>query len=115
MTPGLASWRRRTDVPLLILAIGSLPILALEFIREDLTHLDQDFITVVNVFVLVAFGVDYLVELSVARNRASYVRHEWTSALIVITQALAVIPGLAGFGFLRVLRAARVFTLPLSP
>ena len=60
MTPGLASWRRRTDTPLLVIAIGSLPILALEFIRADLTTLDRTFIQVVNFVVLVAFAVDYL-------------------------------------------------------
>jgi voltage-gated potassium channel len=67
----------------------------------------------VNVFVLVAFAVDYVVELSLASKRVSYVRHEWTSALIVVTQAFAVIPGLAGFGFLRVLRAGRVFRVAI--
>jgi voltage-gated potassium channel len=111
MTPRLAQWRRVTDLPFLILAIGSLPILGLEFIIDDLARTDQIFVTTVNVLVLIAFAVDYIVELSVATNRASYVRHEWTSALIVLTQALAVIPGLAGFGVLRVLRAGRVFRI----
>jgi voltage-gated potassium channel len=97
----------------LILAIGSLPILALEFISDDLPRTDQIFITTVNVLVLVAFAVDYVVELSFAADRSSYVRHEWTSALIVVTQALAVIPGLAGFGVLRVLRAGRVLRVAI--
>jgi voltage-gated potassium channel len=105
MTHGLAAWRRWTDVPLLILAIGSLPILALELMRDDLVELDRTFLDVMNLVVLVAFAVDYLVELSLVENRRSYVRHEWTSALIVVTQALAVIPGLSGFGVLRVMRA----------
>src|SRR6478672_7107627 len=107
MTPGLATWRRRTDAPLLVIAIGSLPILALEFIRADLVSLDRTFIQVVNVVVLVAFAVDYFAELSLARNRRSFVRHEWTSALLVLTQLVAVIPSLAAFGFLRALRAGR--------
>jgi voltage-gated potassium channel len=113
MTPRLATWRRVTDLPLLILAIGSLPILALEFIGDDLSQLDQDFITIVNLLVLVAFAVDYVVELCVAGNRSVFVRSEWTSALIVVTQALAVIPGLSGFGFLRVLRAGRLLRLAI--
>jgi voltage-gated potassium channel len=113
MTVRLAKWRRVTDLPLLILAIGSLPILALEFISDDLSQLDQDFITVVNVIVLVAFAGDYVVELSFAGKRASFVRHEWTSALIVVTQALAVIPGLSAFGFLRVLRAGRALRVAI--
>jgi voltage-gated potassium channel len=108
MTPGLAKWRRATDLPLLILAIGSLPILALEFISDDLQRSDQIFITTMNVIVLIAFAVDYFVELSLAVNRRSYVRHEWTSALIVVTQALAIIPGLSSFGVLRIMRAGRI-------
>jgi hypothetical protein len=40
ITPALAKWRRVTDVPFLILAIGSLPILALEFISDGLTRTD---------------------------------------------------------------------------
>lgn len=113
MTPGLERWRRLTDVPLLILAIGSLPILALELVGDDLSQLDQDFIFVVNIFVLVAFAIDYFVELSLAGKRSSFVRHEWTSALIVITQALAVLPGLSSFGFLRVLRAGRALRVAI--
>jgi hypothetical protein len=35
VTPRLAAWRRRTDAPLLILAIGSLPLLLLEVTRAD--------------------------------------------------------------------------------
>ncbi|HEX5588597.1 MAG TPA: potassium channel family protein [Acidimicrobiia bacterium] len=108
MTPRLAAWRKWTDLPLLILAIGSLPLLLLELIRDDLIVLDREFLDIANLVVLVAFATDYFVELLVCANRRSYVRHEWTSALIVVTQALAVIPALSAFGVLRVLRAGRV-------
>src|SRR5829696_4262580 len=113
MTPRLTMWRRMTDVPLLILAIGSLPILALELVGDDLLRLDRDFVWVVNIVVLVAFAVDYLVELTLARRRSSFVRREWTSALIVITQALAILPGLSGFGVPRVLRAGPVLRVAI--
>jgi voltage-gated potassium channel len=105
MTPALARWRHWTDIPLLILAIGSLPILALEIMRDDLIELDRTFLDVLNVVVLVAFALDYVAELLLASDRRSYVRREWTSALIVVTQALALVPYLAGLGVLRVLRA----------
>jgi len=95
MTPALARWRRATDAPLLILAIGSLPILALELIRDDLIGLDRTFLAVMNILVLVAFAIDYVVELALAGKRGSFVRHEWASAVIVVTQALAVIPALS--------------------
>jgi voltage-gated potassium channel len=107
MTPALARWRRWTDIPLLVLAIGSLPILALELASDDLVDIDRVFLEVINIVVLVAFALDYVVELVLSRDRRAYAHHEWTSALIVITQALAVIPALAPFGFVRVFRAGR--------
>ena len=105
----LQTWRRRTDAPLLALAIGSLPLLLLEIDRSDLTTGDRAFLDVMNVIVLIAFAVDYLVELSVASDRMVYVRREWTSAVIVLAQAAALLPALSVLGALRVLRAARVW------
>ena len=49
MTPALERWRRLTDAPLLILAIGSLPPLLLELARHDLARGDRLFLDVVNV------------------------------------------------------------------
>ncbi|MEY2568541.1 MAG: voltage-gated potassium channel [Actinomycetota bacterium] len=109
MTPGLQRWRSGTDAPLLVLAVGSLPILLLEFARHDLTRADRIFMDAVNLIVLVAFAVDYVVELLLARPRNLYVRSEWTSLLIVLSQAVALVPSMSGFGALRVLRASRAW------
>jgi len=109
VTPGLTRWRHYTDVPLMILAVGSLPLLLLELVRQELTGSDRIFLDGVNVVVLVAFAVDYLVEVRLARPRRAYVRNEWTSLLIVVAQALALVPGLSGAGALRVLRAGRLW------
>jgi voltage-gated potassium channel len=109
LTPGLERWRRATDAPLLVLAIGSLPLLMLELARHELPGGNQIFLDVVNVVVLVAFAVDYVVELWLSAHRVAYVRGEWTSLLIVVAQALAIVPALAGFGVLRILRAGRVW------
>src|SRR3712207_5377770 len=84
MTPALERWRSRTDTPLVILAIGSLPLLLLELKRGDLTFADRLLLDVVNIVVLVAFSLDYVVELALTRDRRQYVRREWTSALVVI-------------------------------
>ena len=100
-TPGFMAWRRATDTPLTILAIGSLPVLILEIERSALARTDQLFLDVVNFVVLIAFAIDYGVELALCRDRPRFVRSEWTSLLIVIAQALAVLPGLSGFGVLR--------------
>jgi len=104
----LRAWRRATDLPLIVIAIGTLPILLLELERDALTDSDRLFIDVVNVVVLVVFAVDCFVELVLTRDRWRYVRTEWMSLLVVVAQAAAIAPGLAGFGALRALRGARV-------
>ena len=104
----LATWRRWTDIPLLLLAVGSLPLLLLELISERLTKTDQNFITAVNVIVFIAFAIDYLVELSVTRKRLTYVRTQWASLLIVVSQFLALLPALGFLGILRGARALRI-------
>jgi voltage-gated potassium channel len=109
VTPKLARWRRATDGPLLILAIGSLPVLLLELARHELTLWDRRFLDAVNVLVFVAFLVDYLVELVLAERRRQFVRGEWTSLLIVVAQGAALVPSLATFGVLRILRAGRAW------
>ena len=106
--PKLSAWRRRTDGPLLVLAIGSLPLLLLDLKSARFAYHDRVFLNVVNIIVLIAFAIDYLVEFCVAEVRSQYLRREWTSALIVAAQAIALIPALAGVGALRVFRAGRL-------
>ena len=81
----LERWRARTDGPLIVLAIGTLPFLLLEIKRDELPWSDRWLIDVVNVAVLIAFAVDYVVELTLASDRRAYARHDWTSLLIVVT------------------------------
>ncbi len=98
-------WRRWTDGPLLVLAVGSLPLLLLELERTQLTTSDQRLLDIVNVTVIVAFSLDYAVELSLAADHPSYIRHEWLNGLIVAASGAAVIPSLAAAGGVRVLRS----------
>jgi voltage-gated potassium channel len=107
MTPALQTWRRWTDVPLITLALGSLPILLLELVSDRLSSTDRTFITLANVVVFVAFAVDYIVELTLAGDRRAYVRREWTSLLIAISQGIALLHALQIFGAIRVIRAIR--------
>lgn len=109
VTSGITRWRARTDGPLLAIAIGSLPLLLLELERESFTRADRVFLDAVNLVVLAAFALDYVVELALARSKRLYVRSEWTSLLIVLSQAVALLPALTSFGVLRVLRAGRVW------
>ena len=103
----LAKWRKRTDTPLTALALGSLPILLLEFVSDRLSENDRLLITAVNALIFVAFAIDYLVELSVAQDRRNYVLHEWTSLVIVISQGFAILPSLGVLGAFRIVRALR--------
>jgi voltage-gated potassium channel len=95
-------------VPLLCIAIGSLPLLLLEIVAHRLSDSDQTFLTAVNVTVFFAFAIDYVVGLAVTYERKSYVRMQWASLLIVISQFLALLPALGFLGILRGARALRV-------
>jgi voltage-gated potassium channel len=108
ISPRLAAWRGRTDLPLLLLAVGSLPLLLLEVVSHRLTQNDQRFISAVNVIVFIAFAVDYLVELTITYKRSTYIRTQWASLIIVFSQLLALLPALGFFGILRGVRALRV-------
>ena len=95
-------------MPLLCIAIGSLPLLLLEIVAHRLSDSDQTFLTAVNVTVFFAFAIDYVVGLAVTQERKSYVRMQWASLLIVISQFLALLPALGFLGILRGARALRV-------
>ena len=108
--PELATWRRMTDIPLLVLAVGSLPLLLLELISNRLTQLDKNFLVVVNVIIFVSFATDYFVELFLCKQKSVYIKREWSSLIIWITQLLALFPALGFLGVLRGVRAIRVLS-----
>lgn len=107
MTPGLEAWRRRTDALFVAIALASLPILLLELKRAELPRSDRLIIDITSVLVLMAFAVDYLVEFSLAQNRPHYLRREWASLGLVLSQMLALFPALGVLGAARALRAGR--------
>lgn len=108
ISPRLATWRRWAGIPLLILAVGSLPLLLLELVAYRLPQNDQKFLITVNVIVFFAFAVDYLVEFFISTDKPRYVKSQWASLLIVISQFLALLPALGFLGILRGSRALRV-------
>lgn len=107
LSPRLVTWRRWTDVPLIALALGSLPILILEFVQDRLSNQDRAFITIVNATVFAAFACDYLIELILTGDRRRYLRTEWTSLLIALSQGLALLPVLGFLGIARIVRGVR--------
>ncbi len=104
----ITTWRRWTDLPLLILAVGSLPLLLLELVSDRLTQSDRNFLFGVNVAVFISFAISYGVEIFLSESRVKYAKSEWLSLLIVIAQLLALLPAMGFFGVLRGARALRV-------
>jgi len=101
-------WRAQTDTLLTVIAIGSLPVLLLHFISDRLNSSDLKFLFAVDLIVFLAFAIDYLVELRKSNNKWHYVKAEWLSALITISQFIALLPALGLVGVLRAVRGVRV-------
>jgi voltage-gated potassium channel len=104
----VTQFRRRISGPLTVLAVGSLPFLLLELERDALQPTERLMVDAINVLVLVAFAVDYVLGIAVSSNRRDFVRTEWLGLVIIISQALALMPAFAGLGVLRALRAGRL-------
>lgn len=103
----LTTWQRRTNAPLMVLAVGTMPLLLLDLISDRLTSLDRTFLFTVNLVVFIAFLADYLVGFLLTRSRRSYARSHLGSFLIVVAQLLALLPVLGVLGVLRGARAIR--------
>jgi voltage-gated potassium channel len=110
----LDRWTRVADVPLLCVAIGSLPLLLLELERPNLPPGDRVFLTVVNLVVLVAFATDFVVGITLARDRASYTRSRWANVLIIVAQVVSLVPGLGVAGAARLLRGGPLVRVVLA-
>ena len=108
ISPKLQSWQNKTDGLLVVIAVGSLPLLLLETISDRLPDGDRNFIVIVNLVVFIAFAIDYIVKLVLSDSKPTYIRTQWLSFFIVISQLLALLPALGVLGVLRAVRAIRV-------
>lgn len=78
-------WERRSEVPLLLLAVAFLVAYAWPVLDPRLDRGWRDVLTAVSWTVWVAFAVDFLVRLRLADDRRSYaVRHWYDVALIAV-------------------------------
>ena len=111
ISPRLATWRRRTEIPLTVLAVGSLPLLLLETVANRLPDSDKEFLFGVEVVIILAFSVDYLVGLYLTSDKKTYVKSQWAILLIIFSQVLALLPLLGFLGILRASRALRIIDL----
>jgi voltage-gated potassium channel len=114
LTPALERWTSKTDLPMLFVAVASLPLLLLELERPNLPPGDRVFLDVVNLIVLAVFAIDYVVGLTFTRRRLTYTRSRWANVLIIVAQAVALVPGLGAFGIARVLRAGPLLRVVLT-
>ena len=111
ISPKLQSWQNKTDGLLVVIAVGSLPLLLLETISDRLPDSDRNFIFIVNLVVFIAFAIDYIVKLVLSDSKPTYIRTQWLSFFIVISQLLALLPALGVLGVLRGVRAIRVLSI----
>jgi voltage-gated potassium channel len=91
----------------MVLAVGTMPLLLLDLISDRLTKNDRTILFVVNLVVLLAFLTDYVVAITLTKSKWAHARSHIGSLLIVLAQALALLPALGLLGTLRGARAIR--------
>jgi voltage-gated potassium channel len=98
---GYRRWERRTDTPLLVLALLFLVVLALPVV-VDLTPSQRVAVTALNIGIWIAFVIDYLARLYLALRRWEFVRTHMVDLLVI------ALPMLRPLRALRLLRLARL-------
>lgn len=102
LTGGYDRWVRRTDVPLIVLALAFLAVLIAPLVAPNMSSRARLTLTVASAAIWPAFLVDYLVRLYLAEQRARFVRQNIPDLIVVVVPMLRP---------LRALRAARLLRL----
>jgi voltage-gated potassium channel len=84
----LDTWQRRTDGPLLVLAMLFLAVFVLPLYVDDLPGAVRTALVVVNVVIWAAFAGDYLVRLRLSPDRRAFVRGHVPDLLAVLVPVL---------------------------
>ena len=95
-------WERRSEVPLLLLAVAFLVAYAWPILDRRIDHDLESFLAVVSWSVWAAFAVDFLARIGLADDRGRYVVRHWYDV------ALITLPLLRPLRLLRLLAFARV-------
>ncbi len=95
-------WERRTEVPLLLLALAFLVAYAWPVLDPRLNPNIRNYLTVLSWAVWAAFAVDFAARIVLADDRATYARKHWYDV------ALLALPMLRPLRLLRLLALARV-------
>ena len=103
MTP-VERWERRTEIPLILLALAFLVAYAWPVLDPRLDTDLQSFLIVLSWTVWLAFAVDFLVRIVLTEDRRQYALSHWYDV------ALIALPMLRPLRLLRVLALARVLS-----
>lgn len=96
-------WERRTEIPLLLLALAFLVAYAWPIINPSLDHDIDTMLDVVGWSVWVAFAFDLVIRVALADDRRGYLLKHWYDLILV------AVPMFRPLRMLRVLAFARVF------
>jgi voltage-gated potassium channel len=87
-TSAVERWRRVTDGPLLVLALGFLVVFLLPLYYPDLPTAGRRTLWALNVMIWVAFAVDYAVRLYLSPSRRTFVRRHVPDLLALAVPVL---------------------------
>lgn len=96
-------WERRAEVPLLLLALAFLGAYAWPVLDPRLDPTLNTFLDYVSWTVWAAFALDFLVRLTLARDRAYYALHHWYDVALIALPVLRPLRLLRLLAFLRIL------------
>lgn len=101
-------WERRSEVPLLLLAVAFLAAYAWPVLDPRLDPGLEDVLRAVSLTVWVAFTLDFAIRVALAERRAAYVREHWYDAALILLPLLRPLRLLRLLAFARMMhRAAR--------
>jgi voltage-gated potassium channel len=92
---GLERWQHATAWPTIIASFVYIAAYVLPIYLYPVSHRDEMIYQVIGYVTWALFVIDYIVQLSLARDRKEYLKHEWIALIIVI------------FPFFRPIRAIR--------
>ena len=104
-------WERRSEVPLLLLALAFLVAYAWPVLDPRIDPTLATFLDYVSWSVWVAFAVDFLVRLALAHNRADYALRHWYDVALIALPVLRPLRLLRLLAFLRILNRSAVGNL----
>lgn len=105
------TWERRSEVPLLLLALAFLVAYAWPVLDPHLDHDLETSLSVVSWAVWVAFFADFVIRVGLAQDRVQYVLHHWYDVALIALPMLRPLRLLRTLAFARLLSRSATRTL----